>query len=142
MKSINRFIYPVVFLILIIIINIIFMDSQTSFLQYINIVAIAFMLITTLCLQLLTGDLKYFFNSLVNTKDNRNLKLKSIKHTMTIWLLSGIVYSLLSLIDIMHVDGVLLDNIAMSLNPILYGIIGIIILYPSKIFFEDITSES
>ncbi len=142
MKSINRFIYPVVFLTLIIITNIIFMDSQTTFLQYINVVAIAFMLITTLCLQLLTGDLKYFFNSLVNTKDNRNLKLKSIKHTMTIWLLSGIVYSLLSLIDIMHVDGVLIDNIAMSLNPILYGIIGIIILYPSKIFFEDITSKS
>ncbi|WP_031556063.1 hypothetical protein [Lachnospira multipara] len=142
MKSINRFIYPVVFLILIIITNIIFMDSQTTFLQYINIVAIAFMLVTTLCLQLLTGDLNYFFNSLVNTKDNRNLKLKSIKHTMTIWLLSGILYSLLSLIDIMHVDGVLIDNIAMSLNPILYGIIGIIILYPSKIFFEDITSES
>ena len=138
MKSVMRYVYPIILIVVIILTYIVFMDSSTYFGQYINLVAICFMLIATIFIQIATGDIGYFFKSFVNTKDNRNKKAIAIKHTMVAWMLSGILYFLLYLIDVYHiVDGVLIDNVAMSLNSILYGVIGVLMLYPSKIYFEQ-----
>ena len=141
MRSICKLLYPLFVIVISLVTFFVFINQESYYGQFINLVGFVFMVVLTLVMQCLTNDLRSFWKAIKiaisGEKADVHLK-KSVDNTMLYWMFSGLLYSLVFLIDVMQTSPLELMymNISMGLNTILYGVLGIVILFPYDILLR------
>lgn len=141
MRRISILLYPIFVIALLLVTFFVFINQESYYGQFVNLVGFVFMIVLTIIMQCLTKDLRLFWKGMKiaigGERSDAHIE-KSVRNTMLYWMLSGLLYSLVFLIDVMQTSPyeLMYINISMGLNTILYGVLGIVILFPYAILLK------